>query len=159
MYTINRFVWIWKTNYDGSFPVVFIFCWSPKFEEIGTSWALVGSNDDVFPALNVWFKTSGVPKLSCVEIDAFLSPNPSCLWLSCGSLNAPWSGKPKSIFSSSFFVCFSFPLVIWLISSSLASGSVGSVAAIVLAAATAAARNCLSKERCVADAGRGNEDF
>jgi hypothetical protein len=62
--------------------------------------------------------------------------------------------------SSDFFCWFSFPIVSWLTSSSLASSNCGSIAAAAfaaLAAATEAARNCLHNGRWVDDAGRGND--
>jgi hypothetical protein len=148
-----------SNDYDWSFPVVLTFGWSPKLVDVDSLWVPTDSNEDVFPALNVCFNTSATAKSFCVDMEAFRSPDISCLWLSCGSLNAPCAGKSKSILSSCFFVWFSFPMVIWLISSSLASGNTGSFAASALAAATAAARNCLSSGRCVAEAGRGNEGF
>jgi hypothetical protein len=36
--------------------------------------ALVGSNEDVLPALNDCFNKSGIPKSCCVDIDAVLCP-------------------------------------------------------------------------------------
>ena len=125
---------------------------------------LVGSKEEVLPAMSFSCRTSGTEKSFWVEIDALRSVYGSFFWPSCASLNTPWSGNPKSTFSSGFFVrsdvaAVGLPLPKFnsLTSSSAASFDSDCDRRASFAADTAAVRNSFVNVKCVTESARGND--